>query len=258
LVNPLLDLAARPIIAHRGASGSAPENTIPAFLLAVQQGADAIELDVRLTGDGVPVVLHDATLDRTTDVRGPLRRLSLVELQQIDAGARFTPDGGRTFPFRAGAVRIPSLAEVLRAFPETPVLLEIKEIAAQGAVRNCLIEEDAVQRCVLASEHHAALEVFREPPFTVAASGPEIGALFRAVLLRRLPAVVTYRLLSVPVRYRGLPVPTRRFVAAARRLACPVHVWTVNQSATAQLLWERGVSGILTNFPAAIRQARNG
>jgi glycerophosphoryl diester phosphodiesterase len=67
-MNPLLDLSSRPIIAHRGASGSAPENTIAAFERAVRQGADAIELDVRLTADGVPVVLHDATLDRTTEV----------------------------------------------------------------------------------------------------------------------------------------------------------------------------------------------
>jgi glycerophosphoryl diester phosphodiesterase len=256
--NPLLDLSARPVIAHRGASGAAPENTLAAFELAVRQGADAFELDVRLTGDGVPVVLHDPTLERTTDRAGPLAALRLADLRDIDAGARFSLDGGRTFPFRAADVRIPSLAEVLRGFPEMPVLLEIKEVAAQEAVRTCLIEEHAVERCVLASEHNAALEVFREPPFAVAASGPEVGALFRAVLLRRLPPAVTYRLLSVPVRYRGLPVPTRRFVAAARRLACPVHVWTVDQGATAQLLWERGVAGILTNFPAPICRARNG
>lgn len=253
-MNPLLDVAARPIIAHRGASGSAPENTIAAFQLAVHQGADAIELDVRLTADKVPVVLHDAVLDRTTDSRGPLRDFTLAALRGVDAGARFTSDGGRTFPFRGGAVRIPTLADVLQGFPEIPLLLEIKEVSAQAAVKQVLVEEGAVARCVLASEHHAALELFRESPFAVAASGTEIGALYRAALLRRIPAGVVYRALSVPERHRGLRVPIRSFVAAARRLGCPVHVWTINQPSAAERLWSVGVSGIVTNFPELIRE----
>ena len=114
----------------------------------------------------------------------------------------------------------------------------------------------AVERCVLASEYHDALRVFREPPFAVAASGAEIGALYRAVLLRRVPASVPYRTLSVPLRHRGLPVPTRAFVAAARGLGCPVHVWTVDDAATARTLWGRGVAGMVTNMPAAIREER--
>jgi glycerophosphoryl diester phosphodiesterase len=254
-VNPLLDLTARPIIAHRGASGMAPENTLAAFQLALRQGADAFELDVRLTGDDVPVVLHDAALDRTTDRSGLLRDLTLAELRAVDAGARFTPDRGRTYPFREADVRIPTLTEVLRGFPEVPVLVEIKEVSAQDAVRQVLVEEKAVDRCVLASELHDALRLFREAPFAVAASGPEIAALYRAVLLRRVPSSVPFRTLSVPLRYRGLPVPTRGFVAAARRLGCPVHVWTVNEAATAGLLWGRGVAGVVTNFPELIRQA---
>jgi glycerophosphoryl diester phosphodiesterase len=254
--NPLLDLSAHPVIAHRGGSGSAPENTVAAFELAVRQKADAFELDVRLTGDGVPVVLHDAMLDRTTDYRGPLAALRLADLADIDAGARFSPDGGRTFPFRAGDVRIPTLAEVLRGFPDMPVLLELKEVAAQQAVRGVLIEERAIERCVLASEQHAALQLFREPPFATAASGPEIAALYRAVLFRQVPGEVPYRCLSVPLRYRGLPVPTRTFIGAARGLGCPVHVWTVNDAPTARLLWGRGAAGIVTNFPEVMREAQ--
>jgi len=150
-------------------------------------------------------------------------------------------------------VRIPTLQEVLRAFPEMPCMVEIKEAEAQEAVRRVLLEENAVERCVLASEHYQALTLFRKPPFATAAAGPEIGALYRAVLFRRAPASVPYRCLSVPLRHRGLPVPTRTFVAAARRLRCPVHVWTINDPATARLLWSRGVAGIVTNYPAMIR-----
>jgi glycerophosphoryl diester phosphodiesterase len=255
MVNPLLDLAARPVIAHRGASGSVPENTIAAFQRAVEEGADAFELDVRLTADGVPVVLHDALLDRTTQVRARLGDLSFSDLRNIDAGARFTPDRGRTYPFRAREIRIPALGEVLQAFPEMPILVELKEVSAQAAVRELVLEARAADRCVLASEHHAALDLFREPPFAVAASSAEIGALYRGVLLRRPPSSVSYRALSVPERYRGLRVPTRGFVAAARRLGCPVHVWTVDQPAAAGRLWAVGVSGIVTNFPGRIRQS---
>ncbi len=254
--NPLLDLSARPVIAHRGASGAAPENTLAAFELAVRQGADAFELDVRLTADGVPVVLHDPTLERTTDRSGPLAALRVADLKDIDAGARFTLDRGKTFPFRAADVRISTLTEILRRFPEMPVLLEIKEVAAQEAVRQVLIAEKAVERCVLASENHAALQLYREPPFATAASAAEIGVLYRAVLLRRVPASVPYRTLSVPVRHRGLPVPTRSFVAAARGLGRPVHVWTVNDAAVALTLWGRGVAGIVTNLPDVIWGAR--
>ena len=255
-MNQLIDLPSRPVIAHRGASGSAPENTLPAFDLAVRQGADAIELDVRLTGDGVPVVIHDPTLDRTTDRRGPIGALRLNDLHDADAGARFTLDRGRTFPFRAAGVRIPTLTEVLRGFPDLPVLVEVKEVAAQEAIRRVILEEKAVERCVLASEHHAALQSFREPPFVVAASGAEITALYWAVLLRRVPPSLPYRTLSVPVRHRGLPVPTRGFVAAARGLGCPVHVWTVNDPSLARRLWGCGVAGIVTNLPDRICAAR--
>ena len=260
-MNPLLDLDARPVIAHRGASAEAPENTLPAFQAAVRHGADAFELDVRLTADGAPVVIHDDTLDRTTDRSGLVRSHTLAELRSVDAGARFTSDRGRTYPYRGGDARIPTLGEVLWAFPRMPVLVEIKEAEAQEAVRKVLLQEEAAERCVVASEHQAALRVFEEAPFARAATGAEIAALYRAslpgvaLLTRRSPAV-RYRLLSVPQRHRGLTVPTRRFVAAARALGCPVHVWTVDRPAAAQRLWRGGVAGIVTNSPGSILEAR--
>jgi glycerophosphoryl diester phosphodiesterase len=256
-VNPLLDLSAHPVIAHRGASRYAPENTLPAFELAVRQGADALELDVRLTRDGAAVVFHDAVLERTTDRGGPVRAHTLAALRAADAGYRFTPDRGRTLPFRGGGVRIPTLAEVLWSFPAMPVLLEVKEPEVQEAVRRVLLEENAVERCVVASEDERALAAFQEPPFACGASAPETATFYRAALFRRVLPHPRYRLLSVPLRHRGLPVPTRGFVAAARRIGCPVHVWTVNEPATARRLWSRGVAGIVTDVPDVIRGARD-
>jgi glycerophosphoryl diester phosphodiesterase len=130
-MNPLTDLAARPVIAHRGASGYAPENTLSAFELAIAQGADALELDVRLTADGVPVVIHDATLERTTGRPAKVGDLSLDQLLEADAGERFSPDRGKTFPFRGRGLLIPTLQDVLRAFPATPLLIDLKESRAQ-------------------------------------------------------------------------------------------------------------------------------
>ena len=255
-MNPLLDLSAQPVIAHRGASACAPENTLPAFELAVHQGADAFELDVRLTRDGAPVVIHDATLERTTSLTGLVRARTLAELRMADAGHWYTPDGGRTMPCRGQGVRIPTLAEVLWAFPAIPVLIEVKEPDVQHAVYRVLVDEGACERCVVASEDEAALTEFRDGQVPRGASGHEIGELYRAVLFRRRLPRPRYRLLSVPVRHRGLPVPTRSFVAAARRLGCPVHVWTVNDPATARRLWARGVAGVVTNEPGEIGLAR--
>jgi glycerophosphoryl diester phosphodiesterase len=264
-MNPLLDLSSRPVVAHRGASGHAPENTLPAFELAIHQGADAIELDVRLTADGVPVVIHDPTLERTTDRRGSVAGVTLAQLRQADAGARFSPDGGRTFPYRGAGIAVPTLEEVLRAFPGTPFLVELKEAGAQDAVRRVLLQARAADRCVLASDETAAMSSFGAEPFMRAASRQEISELYWGTMLRAIgPALLgrtdrpaaAYRLLSVPARYRGLRIPTRGFVAAARELGCPVHVWTVNDPSLARRLWQSGAAGIVTNVPDRIRAVR--
>jgi glycerophosphoryl diester phosphodiesterase len=145
---------------------------------------------------------------------------------------------------------------VLWAFPRIAILVEIKEPEAQEAVRRVLVQEQASERCVLAAEHQAALLLFDEPPFVRGASGAEIAALYRATLFRRRLPAVRYRFLSVPERYRGLTVPTRAFVAAARSLGCPVHVWTVDSPGAARKLWRKGVAGIVTNRPGTIAQAK--
>ena len=113
---PFFDRRRPRIYAHRGGCALGPENTIAAFDLGLAAGADGLELDVRLSADGIPVVVHDATLDRTTDASGPVSARTAEELARVDAGCRFTDDAGG-FPFRGRGIGVPALVDVLRRYP---------------------------------------------------------------------------------------------------------------------------------------------
>ncbi len=211
-----------------------------AFRRAVEAGADAIELDVRMASDGTPVVIHDATLNRTTGARGPVAARSVGELAALRVGE---------------TIGVPTLEGVLREIA-LPILLEVKEPDAQEAIAGVLLKADAASRVVVASAHDEALNAFRQPPFLVGASARDILRLWLAPL-RGMPELrcVAY---SVPLRHRGvLPVPTRRFVADAHSLGASVHVWTVDDVALARTLWARGVNGIVTNDPARLVAERD-
>lgn len=246
----LWDPGAYPLVAHRGASAEAPENTLAAFRRAAALGADAFEFDVRLTADGAVVVHHDPTLARTTDRGEAVGALTLAELRQVDAGYRFTPDGGASHPFRGTGVTVPTLDEVLAEFPALPMIVELKEVAGQERVRDVLLRHGAEGRCLVASEHHDALACFRGGRFPVGASSRDIlRAVIRAGLHLR-PRRLDYQALSVPVRHGAIPVATRRFMADAHALGVPVHIWTVDDPAEAARLRALGANGILTNDPA--------
>jgi glycerophosphoryl diester phosphodiesterase len=124
---PFLRDAHPVILAHQGASGHAPSNTLEAFELAVKQGADILEVDVHLTSDGVVVVSHDDTIDRLTNGKGRIREMSLTQLRTYDFGHGFTPDEGKTFPYRGKGIAIPTLEEVFQRFPGVRVNIEIKQ-----------------------------------------------------------------------------------------------------------------------------------
>jgi glycerophosphoryl diester phosphodiesterase len=253
-MNILVDPGARPLVAHRGASAEAPENTLPAFQRAADLGVDAFELDVRLTADGEVVVHHDAMLERTTDLTGPLSALTLAQLHTTDAGYQFSTDDGATHPFRGRRVLVPTLDEVLTAFPTMPVLVELKEVGGQERVRDVILRHGAAGRCLLASEHHDALDCFRDGRFLVGASRKDILRLLVGSVTRARPRKVAYHALSVPHRHHFVPVATRRFMADAHGLGVPVHVWTVDDPAEAGTLRSRGANGILTNDPGRLRR----
>ncbi len=233
----LLDPNAIPVIGHRGASGSYPENTLLAFDRALEQGADALELDVRLCGDGAVVVIHDATVDRTTDGTGLVRDRTLSEVRALDAG---------------GGEPIPTLDEVLEHFPETPLIVELKETAVAAAAQRCLDRHRATGRVLVGSFEPGALRPFGKPDCHRAASRRET-ALAWALSRAGLHPPAAFEAYTVPERHGRLRVVDARFVAAARRAGRPVHVWTVNDVAQARRLRAIGVCGIITNHPARMR-----
>jgi glycerophosphoryl diester phosphodiesterase len=134
------------IVAHRGASAQAPENTMEAFRLGIEAGADAIELDVHLTADRQLAVIHDETLDRTTDRTGAVAELTMDEIREADAGARFARPGDSGLPFAGRGLRVQALPEVLEWLPATSgLVIEIKARAAADAVVDA-VTDHAVQR----------------------------------------------------------------------------------------------------------------
>ncbi len=255
-VNPLLGTE-RIVIGHRGAAGLAPENTLEGIEAALVAGADAVEIDVRVTDDGVPILLHDETLDRTTSARGPIAQRRTTAIGHVDAGALWTADGGRTFPWRDRGVRLALLSDVLSAWPTLPLLIDVKTPDAQRSIARTVLAAEAADRCVFASEDDAALESFRRPPFLRGASRRDIAIFLARVAARRPPRKVAHVAMSVPDRYLGLPVATPAFIAAARAVGNPVHVWTVDDPANAVRLWASGAAGIVTNVPDAISVVRH-
>ena len=253
----LLDPTAHPVIGHRGASAEAPENTMPSFLRAIEQGVDAIELDVHVTADDVPVVMHDPTVTRTTSGDGAIAAMSWRQLRELDAGARFTPDGGATFPFREQGIRVPTVEEVLTAIPsDLLMLIEVKALHAQWPLRRVLERFEAAPRCIVAAFEAGSLNAFLDPPFACGASRRDVMMLMARTAVGLGPGRVPYRAICPPNEYYGAPVPIGLIVRGAKRLGAPVHVWTVDEPREARRLWARGVNGIISNAPRKILEER--
>ncbi|MGB3684079.1 MAG: glycerophosphodiester phosphodiesterase [Rubrobacteraceae bacterium] len=245
-------------LAHRGDSARAPENTLEAFRRAARAGAGGLELDVHLTRDRRVVVIHDDTLDRTTDGTGLVRDKTLAEIQRFDAGYRFTENGG--YPYRGKGVRAPTLEKVFSEFPDLAVNVEIKEDQAgvEDAVLQVIREAGAEDRTLVASHRHAVIKRFRE------VSGGEIDTagsvwetrVFFLLSKLRLESLLQpdYDALQVPVRYRGVKVLTPGFLEAAHDRGVRVDVWTVDEPDQMRRLLDLGVDVIMTNQPDTLQE----
>ncbi len=224
------------VIAHRGASGTRPENTLAAFARAMELGAPMVELDVQLTGDGEVVVLHDWTLDRTTDGTGPVGGWSLADLRRLDAG--------RWFDAGFAGERVPTLAEVLDLVPAR-VNVELKAVGDDGLERRTLAVVEragALGRVVFSSFLPESLVRLR-----ALSSGADVAVLSDdepvEALVRKAERVGA-RALHV----RNATV-TAHEVAVAHRAGLAVRVWTVNEQDEFVRIRNTGADGIFTDFP---------
>ncbi len=229
------------IWAHRGASADAPENTLAAFREAQAQGAHGIELDVHLSGDGIPVVMHDDTLERTSDGRGRVCDFSLRELQRLDAGSWFS----REF---AGE-RIPSLAEVLSwADDRMRLNLELKTRPAGEAVLSLLAEFPRC-RVLVSSFNHALLAFLRAKSPTLPLGFLCDSRAWRLALARAERA-------GAESFHPRQNLVSRPLVKRCRQGGLSVYPWTVDDLERGCRLRRLGVAGIFTNVPGAFRTAQ--
>ncbi|HEV8714444.1 MAG TPA: glycerophosphodiester phosphodiesterase [Candidatus Binatia bacterium] len=246
------------LFAHRGASGEAPENTLVAFRRAANIGVSYVELDVHATHDGQIVVIHDETLERTTNGKGKVQEYTLAELRQLDAGYWFSTDT-QQFPFRAAGVRIPTLAEVLREFPQLKFTVEIKQVeppieeSVTTVVRDCGRAEDVI----LASEHDRVISRVRTLAPDIAtsfATGDVVDFIQRVStgqLAEYRPAGLA---LQIPPKFHEVPLVTAETVTAAHALGLEIHVWTINEPQEMERLLDLGVDGIMSDFPGRLRE----
>jgi glycerophosphoryl diester phosphodiesterase len=244
-------LAGAPLlIAHRGGSALAPENTLLAFQRAIEWWrADILELDVQPTRDGEAVVFHDETLDRTTDGRGPVADHTLEQLRQLDAGHHFTPDGGATHPFRGHGIGISTLAEVFAALPGARINIEIKDGRAQERVWESIRDARATDRVLVAAGDSRNRARLRGYPVPVSAGKQEMRVVIAQLAIGRVLYMPAIDALQVPDHWEGRRIVTPELVDAAEDWNIPVHVWTVDEVEDMERLLDWGVAGVITDRP---------
>lgn len=250
MAHPFLDLPGPVVIAHRGASATAPENTLEAFQAAIDLGCRVLETDIHVTCDGVVVAFHDHRLDRQTDRRGEIEELTIAEVEHADAGFHFAGDDG-SFPFRGRGVRVPRLEQILERFPDARLVIDPKTDRGVAPLAALLDRFAAWERvCVGAFSDLRLARIRRLGRGRACTSmGPGATAVARAAsACGRVPRLGA-DCLQVPIRHGPVPLVTERFVRAAHRARLPVQVWTIDDAPTMRRLLEFGVDAIMTNRP---------
>jgi glycerophosphoryl diester phosphodiesterase len=247
----LMSLSEIAVIAHRGGSKLRPENTLASFDHALSLGVDALECDVHLSRDGEPVVIHDFTLERTTDATGAVSALSADELAQVDAAFHFGAADG--FPYRGQGHGVPRLATLFDRYPATPIVVEIKgdrpEVAeaALAVVR----EARALDRVIFGGFSRVVLDTLRRlvPQVPTSASRDEIQEVLEGGASWRPRRPVGYRIVQAPFRLEGRQIFGLDFVSALRAAGLPVQSWIIDEVDDMQRLLGWGVTGLISDRP---------
>ncbi len=259
MAHPYFDLPMPIVIGHKGSAGDSPENTLLSFERALAQGAHILESDVHVTRDGVPVLIHDETVDRIGGRPGRVAELRLEELREVDAGHYFSFDGGASFPYRGADLRIPTVEEAFDRFPEARFNLELKEnlpglaervielVQSRGRADHTLLTagddslmarvRDELKRCDVAA--------------ALGASVADVLDFVRTAGTGETPASDSMAL-QIPADFGGRPLVTRELLDHAHVHGVQVHVWTINEEPEMQALLDLGVDGLVTDFPGRL------
>jgi glycerophosphoryl diester phosphodiesterase len=251
------DNSPRPlVIAHQGGDGIWPGDTMYAFEKAVEIGADVLEMDAHITKDGEIVLMHDETVDDTTDGTGLIEDLTLAELKRLDAAYRWSIDDN-TFPFRGQGIQVQTLNEVFERFPQMRYVIEIKltqnpiDKPLCGLIRGYNMQD----RVIVASFHDEAIQNFRKtcPEVATSASRTEVrnfvllGKVFLSGFIA--PGYQAIQPPYDPKESLNIPIMTERFIREAHAKNIKVEPWTVNDPELMKQYIEWGVDGIITDRP---------
>jgi len=270
--NPWLD---RRVLnyAHQGGAKEGPSSTLFAMRQAVDAGAEALELDVHMTADRVLVVCHDATVNRTTEGSGAIATLTIDQVQALDNAYWWVE--GEVVNHEAGAeryihrgkaaddvsFRIPTLVEVLEAFPSTFLNLDIKQTAPtvpayEAELAQVLMEHGRIDDVIVASFNDASTEEFARHAPQIGTSYGTAGTaeFYRAVRAGDDPPESAHVALQVPRTFGDTVIVDERFVQAAHAAGVAVHVWTIDDEDEMSMLVDLGVDGVMTDRPRALER----
>jgi glycerophosphoryl diester phosphodiesterase len=237
-------------IAHGGGQGHAPPDTLEALQLADSMGADVLEIDLQLTKDGVLVLHHDDTLDRITDMKGPIAAKTWAELQKADSGYHTVIDGQS---FRGKGIKIARLEQAFTRFPSRRWVIEIKNDNEAASNRLCALisQFNETNQVIVASFHDGAMKTFRKacPKVATAYSGDEVRLFLIASHLRlsrfvQSPGVA----LQIPTSAAGFDLTDPHFISAAKARGLKVQYWTINDPKEMRDLVGRKADGIMTDY----------
>ncbi len=248
------------VISHQGGDFLWPSNTLYAFENSVELGVDILEFDIHGSKDGELVVIHDDTVDRTTDGSGLVKEQTVSELKALNAGHNWSPERkGERFPYRDLNLEIPLLTEVFDAFPNEHMSIEIKQLEPSITQSLCdLIREYKLETQVLVGSFHPeALQDFRErcPEVATSTTSTEVRNAFilRTLFLDKFfPA--TAQAFQVPESQGRLRIITPKFIKLAKNKNMNLQAWTINETADMQRLVEMGIDGIITDRPDRLKK----
>jgi glycerophosphoryl diester phosphodiesterase len=246
------------ILAHQGGEGEYPSNTKLAFTMANQAGADVLDTDMQMTKDGALVLAHDETLEGRTNGTGNLADKTYTELQQLNFAYKWSPDGGKTFPYRdANAQQVYSLNDLFTDFPSTRFGIEIKKTSTTAATKFCdTIKQFKYEDKVLVSSGtDENMRVFREACPTVATSATDSEAT-KFYIFQRIGLVGFYSpkfsSLQVPEKQGSITIMTKYFAGNAHKRGLKVYNWTIDTPEQTQHFVDLGADGVNTSYPKRI------